>query len=66
MPVFSFDVEVSDHDHLRRGVLAYPLYQSQHTWHRVVVAADTIDEAALVAQQIACCHGMCTAIYPRI
>lgn len=66
MTTFSFDVEVSTHDHLRRGVLAMPLYQSQHAWHRVVVAADSIDEAALIAQQMACCHGMATALYPRI
>ncbi len=66
MEVFSFDVEVSTHDALREGVLALKLYGAQHAFHRVVVAADTIDEAALIAAQMASCHGMCTAVYPRI
>lgn len=66
MQVYSFDVEVSTHDALRHGVLALKLYGAQHPWHRVVVAADTVDEAALIAQQMASCHGMPTGCYLRV
>lgn len=63
--LYSFDVEVSTHDDLRLGVLAIKLYGSQRTWHRVVVDAENANDAELIAAQMACCHGMCTATYPR-
>ena len=58
--VYAVDVTVSDHDHLRRGVIAKPMFGL--TWHRVLVAADSDHEAVLVASQMASCTGgMCTS-----
>jgi hypothetical protein len=48
--VFEFDVGVSTHDALKSGVAV-------HHWTRVTVAADSRDEAALVAAQVASCGG---------
>jgi hypothetical protein len=56
---FSFDVAFSTHDLLKAGV-------TEADWHRVVVAADDRDEAALLACQMVCCHDTATAIYDRI
>lgn len=65
--VFSFDVEVSTHDDLKNGILALRVHGSRHAWHRVVIAADTRDEAALLAAQMASCHGwMGTGVHDRI
>lgn len=59
MVTFSFDVAYSTHDLLKAGVV-------EAGWHRVVVAAEDRDEAALLACQMVCTHDMATAIYDRI
>ena len=62
-----FDVQVSDHDSLKLGVVAKRLHGSQHTHHRVVVSGSyTFEEAHLIAAQMAAAHGMPTAVLPRI
>lgn len=66
METFTFDATASTHDLLKRGVTAGRLYGSRHTHHRIVVAAETRDEAALIAAQMVSCHAMCTGIYDRI
>jgi hypothetical protein len=66
MQVFSFDVIVSTHDLLRRGIVAGRLHGSLNHHHRIVVIADDRNEAALIACQMASCHAMCTGIYDRI
>lgn len=53
MAVFSFDVEVSTHDLLKEGVLARRLFGSQHTHHRVVVEAEDVIAAEILAAQMA-------------
>lgn len=65
--VFSFDVEVSTREDLTKGVLARRVRGSQHAWHRVVIAADTRNEAALLAVLMASAHGwIVTAVHDRI
>lgn len=64
--VFSFDVTVSSHELLKQGVCEARLFGSQHAHHRIVVAAETRDEAALIACQMAGLHAMCTGLYDRI
>lgn len=64
--VYSFDVTVSTHDLLRAGVTAGRLRGSQERHHRIVVAAGTRNEAALIAAQMASQHGTCTGVYDRI
>ena len=63
----SFDVEVSDHDALRQGKTALHIKGSQHTHHRIVIGGGLgLDEAHLVAAQMAALHGMPTAVHTRI
>lgn len=50
MTVFAFDVYGSTHDLLKQGV-------TEPYRHRVIVAADNRDEAALVACQMVACRG---------
>lgn len=64
--IFSFDVSVSDHDLLKRGVLAGRLHGSPNTWHRIVVEAHNEAEAALLAAQMAGCHAIPTEVVLRI
>jgi hypothetical protein len=65
--VFSFDATCSTHDLLKAGVTEARLPGSPHRHHRVVVEADTRDEAALIAaQMVSTCWGMCTGLYDRI
>lgn len=62
---YSFDVEVSDHQSVKRGVLRRRVRCGQRDWHRVVVTAADVVEAHLIAAQMASNHGMCTAVYLR-
>lgn len=55
MEVYSFDVTVSSHDLLKRGVVEARLLFSPHHHHRVVVAADDVVDASLAAAQMAAC-----------
>lgn len=66
MASYSFDVTVSTHDLLRAGVVAARLPGCPEDHHRVVVAAGSRNEAALIAAQMASCHGVCTGVYDRI
>lgn len=66
MPEWSFDATVSTHDLLKRGVTEARLPGSPHRHHRVVVAAETRDEAALLAAQMVSCTAICTGLYDRI
>lgn len=67
MTVWSFDATVSTHYLLKAGVTEARLPGSPHRHHRVVVDADTRDEAALIAaQMVSTCWGMCTGLYDRI
>jgi len=68
MTVYSFDVTVSSHDLLKRGVTEARLPGSSHRHHRIVVEATNRDEAALAAAQMASCipGAMCTGLYDRI
>ncbi|HEY9418079.1 MAG TPA: hypothetical protein VIQ30_25245 [Pseudonocardia sp.] len=66
METYSFDVEVSTHELLRDGVVATKLLGSSESHHRVVVVAESVNEAGLIAQQMASCHGMCTGVYLRV
>jgi hypothetical protein len=66
MTVWSFDVTVSTHDLLKAGVVAARLWGSQERHHRIVVAADSRNEAALIAAQMASCTATCTGVYDRI
>lgn len=66
MKVFSFDVTVSTHDDLKRGVIAKRLYGSPNNHHRIVVAAETRNAAALDASAMALQHGYLTGLYDRI
>jgi hypothetical protein len=63
--VYSFDVTVSTHDDLMRGVVAIKVLGSQYPWHRCTVAAESPEEAELIAQQMASCHYYVTGSYPR-
>lgn len=51
MTVYSFDVTVSTHGLLRRGVCEARMLNGQRH-HRVVVEADTVGEASLIAAQM--------------
>lgn len=53
MPVWSFDVTVSTHGLLKQGVCEARML-SGHNHYRVVLAADTFEEAFLVAGQLGC------------
>lgn len=66
MKVFSFDVEFSSHDALQRGTVALRSVGAEASWHRVVVAAETPEDAELLAAQMVACHDMPTATYPRM
>ena len=67
MTVFHFDATFSSHDLLKAGVTEARVPGSPHRHHRVVVAARTRDEAALLAAQMVCCTvGICTGIYDRV
>lgn len=64
---WSFDVTVSNYDALRVGVTAIKLHGSQHRHHRIVLSGTyTLEEAHLLAAQIASCQGMCTGVYLRL
>lgn len=56
MEVFAYDVAISSHDLLKLGVT-----EAAHI--HVVVAAVDDTEAALIACQMAACHGMPTRVY---
>lgn len=63
--VYSFDVTVSTHDNLKRGVIAMGLPPYDH--HRVVVAADSHTEAFNVAFAMLYVRGYyVTGIYDRV
>ena len=66
--VWSFDVTVSSHVLLRQGVTEHRLFGAEAAHHRVVVSAETRDEAALIAAQMAACipGAMVTGVYDRI
>jgi hypothetical protein len=64
--IYSFDVTVSTHDLLKVGVVAVRLPGSSERHHRIVVAAESRNEAALVAAQMASCRWICTGVYDRI
>lgn len=67
MVTYSFDTTFSTHDLLKVGITEARLPGSQHRHHRVVVAAEDRDTAALLAAQMVCCtHGICTGIWDRI
>ena len=67
MVTFSFDATVSSHDLLKAGVVEARLPGSPHRHHRVVVAAEDRDTAALLAcQMVSCTSGICTGLYDRI
>lgn len=51
MTAYSFDVTVSTHGLLRRGITEARMLNGQRH-HRVVVEADTIAEAVLIAGQM--------------
>jgi hypothetical protein len=62
---FSFDVTVSTHDLLKLGITEARFVGAEANHHRIVVAAETVEEAALVAAQMASCKYMCTGVYYR-
>ena len=64
--MWPFDVTVSSHDMLKAGVTAARLPGGSERHHRVVVAAGSRDEAALIAAQMASCQEVCTGVYDRI
>lgn len=66
MTAFSFDATVSTHDLLKVGVTEARLPGSPRHHHRVVVEAESRDEAALIAAQMVSCVGICTGLYDRI
>lgn len=67
MTIYSFDATASTHEQLKRGITEARMFGSQHTHHRVVVAAEDRDEAALIAAQIvSCTHTLCTGLFDRI
>lgn len=74
MVIFSFDATASTHDLLKTGIteatsdeLRPGTDQVAHRHHRVVVAAEDRDTAALLAcQMVSCTSGICTGLYDRI
>lgn len=66
MPTFTFDVTMSTHEDLRLGRTEVRGFAAEASHHRVVVHADTVAEAFLLASQMASCHGMCTGCYLRV
>lgn len=65
--VYSFDVTVSTHDDLKRGVTELKVKGSQHRWHRIVVWADDGGEAFHTAFAMLYVQGWyVTGIYDRI
>jgi hypothetical protein len=66
MMIYSFDVTVSTHDLLKAGVVTARLPGSPERHHRIVVAADTRNEAALIAAQMTSWWGVCTGVYDRV
>lgn len=68
MTVYSFDATVSSHDLLKRGVTEARLPGSPHRHHRILIEAETRDEAALAACQMAASIPgvVVTGIYDRI
>lgn len=65
MEVFAFDVTVSTHDNLKRGIIAMGLPPYDH--HRVVVAAENHTEAFNVAFAMLYVRGYyVTGVYDRI
>lgn len=60
--IYTVEVTVSDHDHLRQGVTARPWCPGARDWHRVVVEAESDQEAVLLAAQMASATStMCTS-----
>lgn len=80
MTVYAFDVTCSTHDLLKRGIPEAPLgdafprmYRgdsggSELTHHRILIEADSRDEAALVAAQMVhtTTGAMVTGLFDRI
>lgn len=68
MTVYSFDATVSTNNLLKAGVTEARLAGSPNRHHRVVVEAESRDEAALIAAQMVSCipGAMCTGIYDRV
>ena len=66
-PDRSFDVTVSSHDELQKGITAARRHGSQHAHHRVVVSGDYghTEASLLAAQMAAATSGMPTGVYPR-
>lgn len=66
--MFAFDATVSTHNLLKAGITEARLPGSSHRHHRVLVEAETRDEAALIASQMVSCipGAMCTGLYDRI
>lgn len=68
MTTYSFDATVSSHDLLKRGITEARLPGSPHRHHRIVIEAETRDEAALLAAQMAASipGAVVTGLYDRI
>jgi hypothetical protein len=65
MKVFSFDVTVSTHDNLKRGITAMGMSPYDH--HRIVVASDDHTEAFYTAFSMMYVRGYyVTGVYDRI
>lgn len=65
--IYHFDIQVSDHDSLRRGIVAKRLPGAQEDFHRIVIEADDDDEAHVLAAQMAAARGdMVTSVPWRI
>ena len=65
---YSFDVTVSSHDLLKRGIVEARLFGSPHHHHRVVIASSNDTDASLAAAQMAACipGAIVTGTYLRI
>lgn len=64
--IYSFDVTISSHDLLKRGVTEARLPGSPHHHHRIVVEAENETEGSLIAAQMASCQWMVTGVYLRV
>jgi hypothetical protein len=64
--VFSFDVTVSTHDLLKRGITAGRFVGAPAHHHRIVVSASSFLDAHLIAAQMASLHGVVTGVFVRI
>ncbi len=68
MTVYAFDATVSSHALLKRGITEARLPGSPHHHHRIVVEAPTVDDAALIAAQMAASipGAIVTGLYYRV